>query len=379
MIVLKIIRQSNFGVINMNRICSTLLCFVACCGLLWLSGCPENAQIETESTALSAEKKVSETGGEPTITFSELGHDFGVVSPNKLHKADIKFTNSGQSTLTISKVSKCCGVIAKLAGDRKVPADYAPGESGAIHLEWRSGSQPMVFTRELVVHSNDKTNPAAKLKIQAKVVLKVTWEPKRLRLVLDEENAGSGNITIECTDGRPFSITSFKSTGDCIAADFDPSAEATKFVLEPKVNMEKLHKNQKGRITIGLTHPDGNAAIVLFDVLPKYTINPPLLIVFNAEPGEPIVRKITVLNNYKQDFGFNSLTSKTGTVGVKVLSKRKITNGYQLEVELTPPAFDGNMKFMDVFNLVLDNDDQLPIRCSGYYKKTKPVTTIKYR
>ncbi|UCE47596.1 MAG: hypothetical protein JSW47_18605, partial [Phycisphaerales bacterium] len=137
--------------------------------------------------------------------------------------------------------------------------------------------------------------------------------------------------------------------------------------------------NLKGRITIGLTHPAGNAAILLFDVLPRYTILPPLLIVFNAEPGKPIVRKISVLNNYEEQFGVDSLSSKTGAVGIKVLSKRQITSGYQLEVELMPPASEGKMKFLDEFHLVLEDGDKLPIRCSGYYKKTSPVTMIKYR
>ncbi len=360
----------------MRQMFFTLFCFFAFCGLVALNGCREKAQIDTESSALSAETKVADSNGAPTITFQELGHDFGVVPPNKLHKADIKFANTGRGTLKIKKVGGCCGVVTKLAGNKK---EYAPGESGAISVQWRSGSQPMSFAREFVVHSNDKANPATKLKIKAKVVLKVTWEPKSLSLVLDEENAGCENITIKCIDDRPFSITSFKSTGDCITADFDPSVKATEFVLKPKVRMEKLSNNQKGRITIGLTHPDGNAAIVLFRVLPKYKINPPLLIVFNAEPGKPIVRKISVLNNYDQDFGIRSLASKTGTVGIKVLSKRKISDGYQLEIELTPPEYEGKMKFMDMFYLNLEDGEKLPIRCSGYYKKTKPSTTIKYR
>jgi len=360
----------------MRQIFSALLCFVASCGLAVLSGCREQAQIDTESSALSAEKKVSDSNGAPTITFQELGHDFGVVPPNKLHKADIKFTNTGQGTLKIKKVGGCCGVVTKLAEGKK---EYAPGESGAIRVEWRSGSQPMAFAREFVVHSNDQANPATKLKIKANVVLKVTWEPKSLSLVLNEENAGCENITVKSTDGRPFSITSFKSTGDCITADFDPSVKATEFVLEPDVKMEKLSSNQKGRIIVGLTHPDGNTAIVLFRVKPKYAVNPPLLIVFNAEPGEPIVRKISVLNNYDQEFGIKSLASKTGTVGIRVLSKRKISDGYQLEIEMTPPDYEGKMKFMDMFYLNLEDGEKLPIRCSGYYKKTKPSTTIKYR
>jgi len=347
------------------------------CALLCQGGCQEQARIETEPEGLEAPEKVgtADSGGpQPKITFETLGLDFGEVPPNQLKKGQIKFTNRGEGVLKISKVAQCCSVVATLAAEKK---EYAPGESGAVNVEWRSGSQPINFARELVVHSNDKTNPAAKLKIQAKIVLRITWEPKRLRLFLDEDNAGSQNLTVSSLDDREFSITSFKSTGDCITADFDPSVKATKFVLEPKVDTEKLNKNLKGRIMVGLTHPDGNAAVILFDVLAKYSISPPLLILFYAESGKPMVRKISVLNNYKKDFGVDSLSSKNGVVSAKILNKRKITNGYQLEVELTPPPAEGKMRFVDEFYLTLEDGEKLPIKCNGYYKKTKPVSTTQ--
>ncbi|MHC4355387.1 MAG: DUF1573 domain-containing protein [Planctomycetota bacterium] len=354
------------------------VCFIACCSLLWLGGCRSQVKSQPEPAPLSASDEApASSGAAPKITFAKSVHDFGVVPPNKPYKADIKFTNTGDGILKISKVSKCCGVVTKLAGNK---TKYEPGESGAVLIEWRSGSQPTLFKKDFKVHSNDKTNPTVTLEIRAKVALKVTWAPKRMRLFLDEDNVGGQDITIKSVDGRPFSITSFKSTGDCITADFDPSVEATKFVLEPKVNASKLHQNLKGRILIGLTHPDGNAAIILFDVLAKYTMDPVLFLFFYAEPGKPIVRKMTVLNNYKQDFAVESLSSKTGTVGVRVLSTRKLTDGYQLEVEVTPPtpASKGQIKVLDEFVLTLGDGEQIPIKCNLYYtKKTKSTTTTK--
>ena len=179
------------------------------CALLWQSGCQEQAKTKTGPGGLEEPEKVgtADAGGpQPKITFETLGHDFGEVPPNTLNKGQIKFTNRGEGVLKISKVAQCCSVVATLAAEKK---EYAPGESGAVNVEWRSGSQAINFARELIIHSNDKANPAAKLKIQAKIVLRVTWEPKRLRLFLDEDNAGSQNLTISSLDGSPFSIKSF--------------------------------------------------------------------------------------------------------------------------------------------------------------------------
>lgn len=302
----------------------------------------------------------------PEIKFDKLVHDFGEVGPNTKNIGEFKFTNVGEGQLNITKVGRCCGVVTRL--DKM---EYKPGESGILQVEWNSGPRESTFTRKLTVYSNDPNNPATALTVKAKVVLQIDWEPKRLKLFLDEENAGCPNITIKSVDNRPFSITGFNSTADCITADYDPSEKATEFVLEPKVDMEMLQQNHKGRINISLDHPNGNEAIVLFSVLPKYTVNPPLIIIFNAEPEKPIMRTVSVLNNYHKDFEIESLSSENDLVSIKILEKKKISNGYQLEVEITPSVGEGKMRFTDLLSLNIKDGEKLSIRCNGYYEKRK--------
>ena len=47
------------------------------------------------------------------------------------------------------------------------------------------------------------------------------------------ENAGNPKITLTSTDGKPFAISHFKSTEDCITIDYDPSVKQAEFVIEP--------------------------------------------------------------------------------------------------------------------------------------------------
>jgi hypothetical protein len=330
-----------------------IICLI--CGLvLFLQiGCQEQAKMT---------KKLV-----PEIKFEQMIYDFGEVGPSEKIKGEFKFTNIGEGLLEITKVGKCCGVVATL--DRM---EYKPGESGALKVEWNSGPQESTMTRKLVINSNDPNTPVANLTIKAKVLLQIDWEPKRLKLFLDEDNAGCSEITISSIDNQPFSITGFKSTADSITADYDPSVKATKYVLEPKVDSEKLQKSLKGRINISLDHPKGNAVVVLYSVLPKYTVNPPLLIIFNAEPNKPIVRKISVLNNYGKDFEIESVSSKNDIVAMKLLEQKKIRNGYQLDVEITPPADEGQPRFTDEFSLNIKGGESLSIKCNGYYSKKQP-------
>jgi hypothetical protein len=302
----------------------------------------------------------------PKITFEKVVHDFGEVGPNTKNTGEFKFTNTGDALLKITKLRTLASVVAKLDKNKE---EYTPGESGAVKVEWNSGTRPWLHLLKVVVHSNDRANPEITLTIQAQIVLKVACEPNRLKLVLDKENAGYPKVTLRSLESQPFSITGFRSTGDCITAEFDPAEEATKFVLEPKVNMEKLQNNLNGRIIISTTHADSNVVYVPFSTLPGYTVDPPMLVVFNTEPKKPVVRKILVFSNYGKYFEIESVSSNSNVVGIKILKQTKISDGYQLDLEITPPAANGNAKFMDELSVNIKGGEKLTVRCNGYYPK----------
>jgi len=341
--------------------------------LLFQFGCQEQAaQLEKPATApepamlVSPEKAEAALAGldaaAPKITFENIVYDFGEIGLGAEKKiAEFKFTNTGEGLLKIEEVEICCGIVTRL--DK---TEYAPGESGVLKAEYQATS-PGLDRKILYVKSNDKTKARIALTLKAEVVSKITCTPKRLKLFLGEDNAGCSKIVLSSLDNQPFTITGFKSTADCITADVDSSVEATKFILEPKVDMEKLKGNLKGHVDISLTHFEEKTVEILFDVLPKYTINPPLIITFNAEPQKPIVRKVWVLNNYGGNFEIESATSKDNTV--KVLSTEKIRNGYQLELEITPPPAEDNMRFSDMFVVKIKGEDELRIVCRGFYAR----------
>ena len=343
----------------MNLKCPILVLVIIGCVLFLQTGCQEQAK--SKSPAEPAKTA-------PKITFENVVYDFGQVGPNKKHTGQFKFKNTGEALLKISEVTRCCGVVTRL--EKK---EYQPGESGTLKVEWNSGALPSIFRRQLTIHSNDPKNPQTTLSVTAKVVLKVNWKPKSLRLVLNKENAGCPNITIRSLDNQPFSILKFKSTADCITADYDSSVVATKFILEPKVNIDAMPKNFKGRININLTHPEGKNVEIYFSMLPEFTVKQSLLFVWDAIPEKPVVKKIDVINNYQKDFEIESLTAKGNIIGVKVLKRNKIANGYQLEVEITAPALANKTGFTDKLSINIKGGKELTVTCKGYYPKKTEI------
>lgn len=356
----------------------TILYLLTIVSALFLnSGCQNQTKTEEGLEPIPAwDEEIAASipdSNQPTgmIKFEDVVLDFGEVGPGTKSNEEFKFANIGEGTLRITKVSQCCGVVTTL--EKK---EYAPGESGVLKVTYNAPPQSGPQMRQMVVSSNDKTNPSVRLTIRAKIVPKIACKPEMLKLSLDAENAGCDTLTISSLDSQPFAITGFRSTAGCITADYDPAVKATEFVLDLKVDMEKIQKNLKGSIDIALTHPEGNLAYVRFDVTPAFTVTPPLLIVFNAEPQKPIVRKVWIFNNYKKDFEIDSTSSRENTI--KVINQSKVENGYQFEIEITPPppAQEKQFRFTDAFNIDIKGGEKQVVTCNGYYNRSNTKSKI---
>jgi Protein of unknown function (DUF1573) len=335
--------------------------------LLAEAGCEGRAKKPAVSTAALAakEKEVHAASAAaraaPRVTFEKSQYDFGEVSPGSSQMGQFTFTNTGRRLLRIIEVQKCCGAVIKL--DKR---QLAPGQSGVLTVQYHFNGSGLM-TRQIHLTTNDPVNPHLTLTLKARVVPRVVCEPQQLRLFVRGPKAGCPPITITSIDKRPFSVTSFKSTRDCITADFDPSVKATKFVLHPTVNFTALQRGSVGLVTIGLAYPERGSTSIFFRPVPDFKITPQALIFINLEPQKPITRNLVVQSNYNEDFQIASVSSKKGYV--KLLDEHKIGNGYQLDLEITPPPADATRKFDDLLYLYLKGDAKLQVKLYGWFKK----------
>ncbi|MFH1717701.1 MAG: DUF1573 domain-containing protein [Planctomycetota bacterium] len=351
----------------MRHYCKISLVVTVALALLIQSGCQEQAKVpdkvRTNSAASiqgSSEQKARADQSAPRITFEETVYDFGEVSSSRKYTGQFKFTNTGSGVLKITDVKKCCGAVVTL--DKK---ELAPGQSGTLKVEYGSGRRAGPVVKQLRVSSNDVTKPEVTLTIKAQIVIRVDYQPSNINLVLNKENAGCPKITITSLDKRPFSITSFQSTGETITADVDPSVEATRFVLEPKVDLDKLQNRSSGLIAISLTHPELNRVSIQFRTKQRFQLIPSGVFLINPMPQEPNINKVSVVSNYDEYFEIESTSSENGIA--KVVSQQAIAGGYRLEVEITPPAPDETRMFTDVVNVRLKGGETLEIKCYGRY------------
>ncbi len=355
----------------------TLTVLVVGCVLLLQAGCEEEAMAPRElnpdwfKQQTWAAMTPHAAKAVPRITFEKVTHNFGDVGPRTNHLCEFRFTNTGDGVLKIGQVSKTCGC-TPFSLDK---TEYAPGESGTLRVQYYAEVPYGSTTKQLFVNSNDRQNPKVALAIKARLVAKVNYEPKTLRLSLKHQNAGCPQITLTSVDNQPFSIRHFKSTANCITADYNPSAKATRFVLQPKVDMAKLEGTLNGRIEIGLTHPECKTVSISLNTLPRFRVSPRPIVIRDAKAKRSIVRKVRIQNNYKDAFEIESVYSKKGIV--KVTSKAKLIDGYELELNITPPAATNRTRiFTDVVYVKIKGGRNLEIPCSGFYSGRTAVSRV---
>ncbi|UCG47663.1 MAG: DUF1573 domain-containing protein [Phycisphaerales bacterium] len=300
----------------------------------------------------------------PRIRFEKLSHDFGEVAPGSSNTVEFKFTNEGAGTLKITKVAAACAcTVAAL--EKK---EYPPGEGGSLKVTYGAGSAAGVSTKRLYVYTNDKANPKVALTVSARIVPRIVCEPKRASILLKNNKAEFPELKISSLDGKPFSITAFEATGNSIAAEIDASRRATEFVLKPDIDPSKLQRGMNGVIEISLSHPQCKRVSIRFDVLPEFKINPPVIIIWDAEPGKTVSRDLWLLNNYGEDFTVESISSSNDFV--KVQASQKIANGYKMRLGITPPPAEGRSRFTDdVLIKTSPGDGELRIICRGFYAR----------
>ena len=309
----------------------------------------------------------------PKITFDKVIHNFGNVSPATTHICQFDFTNTGNSILEIVEIEQTCGCTPSVL----MKTQYAPGEKGSLKVGFYSDTQLGRTSKPIYVYSNDAENPEVELAIQANIIAKIDYEPKKLDLMLMQPNANCPTITISSLDNQPFSITSFKSTDECITADYDPSLQARKFVLQPRIDMQKLERTMDGRFEIGLSHPETKIISGTFDAPPRFETSPRSIMVHQAKSLQPVVQKVHIISNYNEEFEIGQALSKEGHITVR--NQRRTNNGYDLDLEIRPPDSKGRTRiFSDIFFVDLKGIGRLDISCNGLYAgvTSRSSTTI---
>lgn len=290
-------------------------------------------------------------------------YDFGDIAPDTMNEAKFSFKNTGEDILKIDHLQGTC----KCTVPDLAKKEYAPGESGEITVQFHAPKYHGPTSQHVIVFSNDAQNPRAELEVKAFIKLAVQVAPENLNLSLLDPNAGAQPITFVSQDNEKFAITKIESTGNVISFDWDPNNVSEKHVLKPIVNTAYLRNNLAGVISFTVNHPKCKDLRVQWSAMKEFEASPSVIIIRNAEPGKIQNRSIFLTSNYNEPIEIESVKSDKDIV--KVTNQVKTENRFQFDVEIMPPAKDGQLRvFSDTLHIKIKGRDEINIPCRGFYK-----------
>ena len=241
---------------------------------------------------------------------------------------------------------------------------YAPGESGAMKVTYRSSKRDGPVSKHLYIESNDPEKPKFELTIKANIDVKVAVKPTTLLLALTDEQVIKP-IELFSKDGVPFSIDDVTSTGNSITFDIDPGKESTRFVLAPKIDLDKLRETDRGTIVFKLTHPECDEVTVRVNTIPEFEVSSPRIILQNAVPGQQVSKDIWVRSNYGEKVEIESISVEKEYA--EIMGKEYNGKDLKIVVQITVPEKEGKSGyFSDTVNIRLKNGHEFKIRCNGF-------------
>jgi hypothetical protein len=322
--------------------------------------------LASQSIVSAQTTNTAQNNPSPKITFERVSHDFGKIKPGSTDNIiTFVFKNTGNANLVISDVENSCScTISNLLNDKK---EYAPGESGTI-LAGYTDTQLGQVLKHIYISSNDPENPKTELAIKAEVAAPIDYT-KKLEISPLKDNGGCEDIVIKSLDNKPFSITGFQSTGNCINVQFNPQEKATQFVLKPQVDMVKIKNSASdGSFKINLSHPDCEVVSGTFSAPPRFVASPRMISISEADPKKPVIKTINIVSNYNEAF---SVQASSKNHIVSILETKQTRSGYQVTVEIKPPVPSNNAKnFKDDIKISISGGDSFVIPCNGYYPGT---------
>lgn len=121
--------------------------------------------------------------GQPKIKFKETAWNFGKVKQGEVLSHEFIFTNEGDATLVIQKVSTSCGCTAALVSADKIP----PGKEGRIEIKFDTRGYGGQLSKLVYVDSNDPGEAHRQLEVAAEIEI-----PPSPKIDLDPYNYDAG-------------------------------------------------------------------------------------------------------------------------------------------------------------------------------------------
>ncbi len=177
----------------------------------------------------------------PVVNVSQLSYDFGTVLQGETVHHRFAFSNTGDASLQVEKISSSCGCTAALASAKTL----APGESGEIQASFDSARFRGEVSKTVYLYTNDPVRPMVQLQLKGVVREEVALEPQLVNFgTVVPKKTITTKVTLVNQGDREVRLGKPETTAPELRASF---------------NMEAVPSRGKSTITLSLTPKPGQS------------------------------------------------------------------------------------------------------------------------
>ena len=264
------------------------------------------------------------------MEFKTTTHDVGQVFDHEPQEFKFEFTNTGEEDLVIDRVQSSCGCTAGEL-EKKV---YAPGESGAIDVNFNPKGKKGDQRRQLTVYSNDSSGREKILLVTGSVTQLVAIEPAILSMgsVAKGQTATkfitvtgrSDDFEVTRATAGDLEVFATRVVGVEPIAELNAKGEETGETLRRATIEVTLKQGARvgrvdDRLTIRTNDPRRPivTAQVIATVMGDLAVTPPRISIGRPELGETFEREFTVASRAGEPFKIKEISFPNGPVRIE--------------------------------------------------------------
>jgi hypothetical protein len=146
----------------------------------------------------------------PVITFEKTHHDFGKIGADRKVSFRFKVTNTGQSTLNITRLNPSCGCTSTVLGKWSL----APGESTEVEASFDPQGFRGVVRKSIQVISDDPAHGTITLSFEAEVIQEIMPSTTTVFFYdLSRTTPKKATVRLASGNGKPVQVKETKSPG----------------------------------------------------------------------------------------------------------------------------------------------------------------------
>ncbi|CAG0975560.1 hypothetical protein PHYC_01481 [Phycisphaerales bacterium] len=330
--------------------------------------------------------EVPSQGGK--VVFADLTHDFGIISDDKTVEFEYKFKNEGTGPLTIVKTQGSCGctvpALAKL--------EYAPGEEGAIKIQFNPNHKRGPQHTTVTVSTNDDSSRNVVLNVKSDVRPMVTVDPQVVSM--GEVPKGKGKtMTVTVTSRKKdLTVVGAQATIASAAAKALPGVEAEvngEQVWQYPIEVSVLPTAPVGQVVGNIavrTNEDGRVVnfTVQGEVIGDVAVNPPRVQLAALTPGQVMSATATLKSRNGKAFKVlkvEEAPANNAAPVFKTLDVKEDTNttpvSYMITLAGQAPTNGGAVSGSIIVSTDLSDEPQIKVPYYGFVRAAPKQVPIQ--